>query len=123
MRAIVIDDSRAMRMIIKKHLTEAGFDVIEATQGAEALDKLRAEGKAIGVALVDWNMPVMNGLEFVENIRKDDRFSGLRILMVTSEAEIGSVERALAAGANEYLMKPFTVDALKGKLELLGLTS
>jgi two-component system chemotaxis response regulator CheY len=121
MRAIVVDDSRSMRMILRKQLSSAGFEVVEAEQGRDALDKLRAMSQSIDVALVDWNMPVMTGLELVEAIRADGTLSRVRILMVTSESELIFVEKALQAGANEYLMKPFTMEGLLGKLELLGI--
>ena len=120
MRVIVVDDSRSMRIIIRKQLVAAGFDVVEAEQGRDALDKLRSAESPVGLALVDWNMPVMSGLELVQAIRADAELAKLRILMVTSESELSSVERALQAGANEYLMKPFTADGLRDKLELLG---
>ena len=74
------------------------------------------------LALVDWNMPEMSGIELVEAVRSDPAFSSLRIVMVTTETELSQVSRALEAGADEYLMKPFTRDDVVGKLELLGLS-
>lgn len=118
-RAMVIDDSRAMRGILRRMLVEAGLEVIEAANGREALDRLHA-GEMIDVALVDWNMPEMNGLEFVMAVRADPRFADLRLMMVTTETEMHQVVRALEAGANEYVMKPFTVDVVRDKLALLG---
>jgi two-component system chemotaxis response regulator CheY len=118
-RAMVIDDSRAMRGILRRMLVEAGLEVIEAANGREALDRLHA-GETIDVALVDWNMPEMNGLEFVMAVRADPRFADLRLMMVTTETEMHQVVRALEAGANEYVMKPFTVDVVRDKLALLG---
>ena len=118
-RAMVIDDSRAMRGILRRMLVEAGLEVIEAANGREALDRLHA-GETIDVALVDWNMPEMNGLEFVIAVRADPRFADLRLMMVTTETEMHQVVRALEAGANEYVMKPFTVDVVRDKLALLG---
>lgn len=119
-RAMVIDDSRAMRGILRRMLVEAGLEVIEAANGREALDRLHA-GETIDVALVDWNMPEMNGLEFVMAVRADPKYSGLRLMMVTTETEMHQVVRALEAGANEYVMKPFTVDVVREKLALLGI--
>lgn len=122
MKALIVDDSRAIRSIIRRTLEERGFDVIEAGHGQEALERLDADPE-IGVLLVDWNMPVMNGLDLVRELRRDkdnpDR-ARLPILMVTTETEIRQMVRALAAGANEYLMKPFSPEALVDKLSLLG---
>ncbi len=120
MRAIVIDDSRAMRAILRKQLVSVGFDVIgEAVHGADALARLKELGVP-DLALVDWNMPEMNGLEFVVAVRSNHDYDSMRLVMVTTETEFDQVTLALAAGANEYLMKPFTADALREKLALLG---
>ncbi len=121
-RAMVIDDSRAMRLILGRMLKEIGFEVSEASHGKEALSKL-AEGQPPEIALVDWNMPEMNGIEFVVAVRADPRFAGMRLMMVTTEAEIEHMTMALEAGADEYVMKPFTKDVIVGKLALLGLAS
>ena len=123
MQAIVVDDSRAMRMLMGRLLKDIGFDVDEAGDGSEALGRLRARLSAdpVQLALVDWNMPEMSGIELVEAVRSDPAFSSLRIVMVTTETELSQVMRALDAGADEYLMKPFTRDDVVGKLELLGL--
>ncbi|MEZ4221952.1 MAG: response regulator [Polyangiaceae bacterium] len=120
MKAIVVDDSRAMRTILKRVLTKVGFDVIEAGQGQEALQELEKSGP-LDLALVDWNMPVMTGYEFLREIRGRAQFNPMAIMMVTTETEISQVQRALDAGANEYVMKPFTEDVLREKLMLLGL--
>jgi two-component system chemotaxis response regulator CheY len=119
--AIVIDDSSAMRMILKRIVGKLGFDVILAENGRDALDKMEAAGHSFDVALIDWNMPVMNGLEFIQTVRDDPRYSAVTLMMVTTESEHGQMVRALAAGAHEYLIKPFTPDAVAEKLELLGL--
>jgi two-component system chemotaxis response regulator CheY len=120
---MVIDDSRAMRMILGRIVTPLGFEVVEAANGREALDKLHALGRVPELALVDWNMPVMNGLEFVVEVRADRRFREMTLMMVTTESEHGQIVRALAAGAHEYVIKPFTPDAIVDKLVLLGLVS
>jgi two-component system chemotaxis response regulator CheY len=119
MIALVIDDSRAMRSMLSRMVKELGFEVVEAANGSEALKKL-ADGLEPQIALVDWNMPEMNGLEFVESVRRDARHQAVTLMMVTTEIESSQVMRALDAGANEYLMKPFTREALVEKLELLG---
>ncbi len=122
MRALVVDDSRVMRMVLKRQLTALGFDTVEAAHGLEALERLRGTTD-VSVALVDWNMPVMSGLDLVREIRSDPALAWLPVLMVTSESELDAVSLALSAGANEYLMKPFTEDSLRDKLELIGAVS
>ena len=122
MKAIVIDDSKAIRTIIKKILLSSGFEVVEAAHGREALDRLGETG-AVDLALVDWNMPEMNGLEFVTAVRADHSMDGMRVMMVTTETEMSQVTAALEAGANEYVMKPFTPEVLREKIGILGLGS
>ena len=123
MYAIVIDDSSAMRMILRRTLSSMGFKVVDAVNGRDALDKLANLDYVPDVALIDWNMPEMDGLTFVQTVREDPRFRRMALLMVTTESEQGQIVRALAAGAHEYLIKPFTPDAVADKLELLGLTT
>lgn len=120
MRALVVDDSRATRTICRKALQEEGFEVLEAGDGRQALDALRASGP-LDLALVDWNMPVMTGYELICELRTRREFDPMAIMMVTTETEASQVQRALDAGANEYVMKPFTIDVLREKLLLLGL--
>jgi two-component system, chemotaxis family, chemotaxis protein CheY len=121
MKAIVVDDSRAMRTILRRALTQAGFEVIEAGDGQQALDQLEQTG-SLDLALVDWNMPVMNGYELVVELRAKRQFDAMAIMMVTTETESSQIQLAIEAGANEYVMKPFTEDVLMEKLLLLGLT-
>jgi two-component system chemotaxis response regulator CheY len=120
MRALVIDDSRTMRRIVSRILIGFGYEVVEAADGQQGLDAL-ASGPLPDLACIDWNMPVMDGLTFVMRARADERLRGITLLMVTTESEYGQIVRALAAGAHEYLIKPFTPDALQEKLALLGL--
>ncbi|HYC76461.1 MAG TPA: response regulator [Planctomycetota bacterium] len=120
MKALVVDDSRAIRVIVGKTLKELGFDVVEAVDGKDALEKLRMAGP-FDVALVDWNMPELDGLGFVKAARALPEHAAMRILMVTTEGEASRMEAALAAGAQEYMMKPFTRDMLAAKLDLVGL--
>ena len=117
---MTVDDSASIRQMVGMTLKSAGFEVIEAGDGQQALDQLTQAG-ALDLALVDWNMPVMNGLELIGQLRARSEFDGMAIMMVTTETEIHQVQRALDAGANEYVMKPFTEDALREKLVLLGL--
>jgi len=119
MRALIVDDSRAVRSVIGRSVRELGFTPVEAGNGREALQRLATEGP-VDLALVDWNMPEMSGYEFVCAVRADASHDAMRIIMVTSESELQRVATALDAGANEYLMKPFTVDALRDKLLLTG---
>lgn len=118
-RALLIDDSRAMRMLLGGQVRALGFEVTEAGDGSEALAALHGRDD-VDLALVDWNMPVMNGLEFIRAVRAHDDFRELCIVVITSETELTQMQTALEAGANEYLMKPFTRDSLGSKLELLG---
>lgn len=120
MKAIIVDDSKAMRMIIKRIFTELGFTTLEAADGQEALDVLAREGD-VELALVDWNMPVMNGYDFVRSVRQQAERAGMHIVMVTTETDTSHMSLALAAGASEYLLKPFTKDVVADKLALLGL--
>ena len=117
---MVIDDSKAMRLILGRMLRDLGLEVTEAAEATQALERLR-DGLDPGLVLVDWNMPGMTGLEFVETVRRPPYASTARLVMVTTETEVVQVVRALAAGADEYVMKPFTREAVLEKLQLLGL--
>ena len=120
MHVLVVDDSRAMRSILSHILRQLGCEVSEACNGRDALGRL-GQLDRVDLALVDWNMPELNGIEFVRQVRADARFNDLRLMMVTTETESSQVATALQAGANEYVMKPFTKDVIQEKLELLGL--
>jgi two-component system chemotaxis response regulator CheY len=121
MLAMVIDDSRAMRLILRRIASQLGFEVAEAGNGKEAMEYLGANEQVPELALVDWNMPEMNGLEFVVAVRADPKFRTMTLMMVTTESEHSQIVRALAAGAHEYVIKPFTPEAITEKLALLGL--
>ena len=120
MKALVIDDSKAMRSILSRMLQELGFEVFEACNGREGLERLQAIGK-VDLALVDWNMPEMNGLDFIRTVRAEQSYDGVLLMMVTTETEMENVVRALAAGANEYVMKPFTQEIILEKLQIFGM--
>lgn len=120
MQALVIDDSRTVRIIIGQILRELGMEVLEAGDGREALEQLK-QNPDVELMLVDWNMPTMNGYEFLRAVRADRHFDAARIVMVTSESQADHVAQALNAGANEYLMKPFNKDVLIAKLNLLDI--
>ncbi|SDY68325.1 two-component system, chemotaxis family, response regulator CheY [Modestobacter sp. DSM 44400] len=120
MRALVIDDSRAMRRIVGSILEDFGYETRQAGDGQQALDVLE-EGYLPDLACVDWNMPVMDGLQFVSAVRSNPAYRQVTLMMVTTESETNRIVRALAAGAHEYMIKPFTADAMRDKLALLGL--
>lgn len=120
MRALVIDDSRTMRRIVSATLKDLGYETHEAADGQQALDLLES-GVEVDLCCIDWNMPVMDGLTFVTKVREQRQWRDITLMMVTTESEHGQIVRALAAGAHEYLIKPFTPDAIRDKLELLGL--
>lgn len=122
MRALIVDDSRAMRTMIGRMVAEFGFTVLQAGHGKEAMAQLEQNGKP-DVMLLDWNMPEMNGFEVLLAVRGDPRWADLPIIMVTTETEMAQVAKAIEHGVSEYVMKPFTKDVLQSKLELLGLVS
>lgn len=119
MHALIIDDSRAMRRILNRIIQPLGFDILEAANGQEGLDLLNRTND-VEVVLVDWNMPVMDGLEFVKAVRAIDRHRSTKIVMVTTETETAQMVRALMAGADEFVMKPFTSEILVGRLQHIG---
>ncbi|MGD0293552.1 MAG: response regulator [Terracidiphilus sp.] len=119
MRALIIDDSRFVRGYLRGLLEEKGFECEEAADGKAGMDRLTS-CPSFDLALVDWNMPVMDGLEMLKKLRAEG-YAGLKVLMVTTEAENDYILRALDAGADEYLMKPFDDEALTEKLAMLGL--
>ena len=119
MRALIVDDSRFVRGFLRGLLMERGIDCEEAADGQAGMDRLH-EGDPFDFALVDWNMPVMNGLEMLQRMRAEG-FADVKVMMVTTEAENDFIIRALDAGADEYLMKPFDDEALNEKLAMLGL--
>ena len=120
MRAMVVDDSKAMRRYLTSILSANDFEVSEAADGQDALQVL-ATMEPPELVLVDWNMPNMDGLQLVNAIRADKRYHATRLMMVTSATETSYVDQALAAGANEYVMKPFTEETIVEKLALLEL--
>jgi two-component system chemotaxis response regulator CheY len=120
-KALVVDDSRAVRMILAKTLKELGYEVREAANGKEALDVVAVEGAAVKLVLADWNMPEMNGLDLLKRLRRNPQLASLVVVMVTTETELDQMAAALEAGANEYVMKPFTKDILVEKLQLVGI--
>jgi two-component system chemotaxis response regulator CheY len=119
--ALVIDDSSTMRRLLRSIIAPLGFNVYEAVDGRDALNLLTEGGSVPDVALIDWNMPVMNGLEFIRAVRQLPQFRSMTLMMVTTVSEHDNVVRALAAGAHEYIIKPFPPEAIVDKLAYLGL--
>lgn len=123
MKILVVDDSSTMRRIIKNTLNHLGYkDLLEAEDGAQAWD-LMTQTPDIGVLITDWNMPNMNGLELVKKVRAEQKYADMPIIMVTTEGGKTEVITALKAGVNNYIVKPFTPQVLKEKLEaVLGIS-
>ncbi len=122
MRVLIVDDSRAIRRIVGGIMQELGYEVTEAGNGREALDRLAQLGPP-DVVLVDWTMPEMDGLEFVRAVRAIPDYFDLPMIMVTTETEMERMALALLAGVNEYVMKPFDKGIIQDKLDLLGIES
>jgi two-component system chemotaxis response regulator CheY len=121
MRVLIIDDARTMRAMLKKIVLGMGFESFEAQDGAEGLQRLKELGP-VDIILVDWNMPVMNGFEFICFARDEPAYAKIPIIVITTEIETANVTKALEAGANEYVMKPFTEDVIVEKIKSLGLS-
>jgi len=119
LRALIIDDSKAIRTAIKCHLKALGFETFEAEDGLDALEKTAANWP-IDIATVDWEMPRMTGVEFIEEVRQRSEYDSIKLLMVTTLNSVAQVARALRAGADEYLMKPITREMLEEKLSIMG---
>jgi two-component system chemotaxis response regulator CheY len=120
-KALIVDDSKTIRMILGRILRELGYEVCEAVNGKDALKVIESEKAAVSLVLADWNMPEMNGLDLVKQLRQNPELASVKVIMVTTETEVDHIVSALEAGANEYVMKPFTKDILKEKLELVGI--
>jgi two-component system, chemotaxis family, chemotaxis protein CheY len=120
-KALIVDDSKAIRMILGRILRELGYEVCEAVDGKDALKVIESEKAAVQLVLADWNMPEMNGLDLIKHLRQNPELTSLKVIMVTTETEVDHIVSALEAGANEYVMKPFTKDIIRGKLEMVGI--
>ena len=118
MRALVVDDSTTIRLYLRKILVPLGFEVLEARNGREGLERIREQ--QVDLVLLDWNMPVMNGLEMLQLVRSEPQMGSPCVMMVTTETDLREVSQALENGANEYVMKPFTPEIILDKLALLG---
>ncbi len=120
MRALIVDDSSFIRQYVRQQMEQLGWSCAEACDGDEALDMLRRV-EEFELMLVDVNMPVLNGLDCVKQVREQALSPGMRVMMVTTEADNSFIAEALDNGADEFLMKPFTPQSLREKLMLLGL--
>ena len=118
-QVLIIDDSKATRSILAESISSLGFDVFEAKDGKEALQLLGTMYAPV-LALVDWYMPGMDGVEFIRTVRADERYKNLRLMMVTTAVNAEHIQLALDAGADEYVMKPFTPEIIREKLVLMG---
>ena len=119
LKLLVVDDSSTMRRIIKNTLQRLGYeDILEAEHGVEAWGLMDSQ-EGIQVLITDWNMPEMNGLDLVKKVRADDRYKEIPIIMVTTEGGKAEVITALKAGVNNYIVKPFTPQKKKKKLEVV----
>lgn len=119
-RALVVDDSSTMRAILRSLLRKRGFTVVEAGNGIQALAVLTGQ-EPVDVMLIDWNMPEMDGFTLLERIRGQQQYDCTKIAMITTEMSPQQMGHALDAGADEYIMKPFTAEVIYDKLTLLGL--
>lgn len=116
---LVVDDSRVIRNVARVMLEEMGFDVREAADGLEAIEECTAGMPE--VVLLDWNMPVMDGIDFVLELRRRPEGDKPIVIFCTTENDIQSINRAIEAGANEYIMKPFDSEILRSKFQHIGL--
>ncbi len=123
MKILTVDDSRMIRVIIKNTIKSLGFEVVEAANADIALEVIE-ENQDVNLILLDWNMPGMNGYELLKILKNDERYKNIPVMMVTTEGERKNVVKAIQAGAENYLTKPFTPEDLSTKvIECLGLAS
>ncbi len=116
---LVVDDSKVIRMVARRILETLDFDIVEATDGQEALDAcLEDMPDAI---LLDWNMPVMNGIDFLRSLRVVDGGDAPVVVFCTTENDMSHIVEAMKAGANEYIMKPFDKEIIEAKFTQVGL--
>lgn len=120
MKILIVDDMSTMLKIQKQMLKKMGFtNITEANDGAPAWELVQAEhdkGEPFEFVISDWNMPELSGIDFLRNMRGDDRFKTIPFLMVTAESEQGNVVEAVKAGVSNYVVKPFTADTLQEKI-------
>ncbi|WP_395611872.1 response regulator [Allosphingosinicella sp.] len=115
---LIVDDSKVIRKVARHILETLDFAVDEAEDGRQALDRVQAS--LPDVILLDWNMPVMSGMEFLRALRQNDYAAQPKVVFCTTENDIAHIRAAIAAGADEYVMKPFDRDTLHSKLQIVG---
>ena len=121
MKILSVDDSAIVRKIIRGAVEVLNYDLLEASDGLEGQEVLQNHYEDIGLILLDWNMPGMNGMELLIEIKKEPKYSDIPVMMVTTESEKENIVRAIKAGAVHYVVKPFTMEELIKKiLECLG---
>ena len=121
MKVIVVDDSMVMRKIIVNVVESLGYEAIHATNGQHLIELLGEWGDEVGLILLDWNMPVLNGVESLRVLQENNRFQSIPVFMISTESEEARIDEAIKAGAKGYLAKPFTPEALAAKIkEVLG---
>ena len=116
---LIVDDSKVIRMVARKILQELSFDTYEAADGQQALDACK--GRMPDAVLLDWNMPVMSGIEFLRELRKLPGGDAPTVVFCTTENDIKHIQEAIEAGANEYIMKPFDSEIIQAKFAQVGL--
>ena len=116
MKILIVEDSRLMRKAITKVVVAKGYEPLEAENGEEALKQLQSNKSDIGLVIMDWNMPIMDGIDALEKIREDEQYNHVPVLMATSEGVKDDIDRATKAGANGYMVKPFKMQELANKI-------
>jgi two-component system chemotaxis response regulator CheY len=116
MKLLVVDDSMMIRKIVKAVADALKLEAVEAPDGVEAMRKLEENLREIGLVLLDWNMPEKSGYDVLLEIKGDERFRRIPVMMVTTEGQKGSIVAAVRAGADNYLTKPFTIEELQAKI-------
>jgi two-component system chemotaxis response regulator CheY len=123
LKVLSVDDSKIIRKIIRGSVEVLGLEFLEAGDGVEALAILSEQHQDIGLILLDWNMPNLDGISTLRELKKDERFLGIPVMMVTTEGEKSNIVEAIKTGAKHYLIKPFTPEDLTSKmLECIGTT-
>ena len=115
MKVMIVDDSAIMRRVIEQILEMLGHEAVQAAHGREALERLEEHGD-VGLILLDWNMPEMNGLDFLTSAQQDERYQDIPVIMLTTESERRKMIQAIEAGAKHYLTKPFQPETLATKI-------
>lgn len=116
---LIVDDSRVVRKVARRIAEELGFECAEAEDGQKACEA--CEASMPDAILLDWNMPVMSGIEFLEKLRQMENGSGPKVVFCTTENDINQIQRAIQAGADEYIMKPFDSEIIESKFIQIGL--